>query len=168
RMALALNALIEGKYSQDSLYLIGFSDYARQMKPADLAVAGWEHVHGTNMQHAFMLARRLLQDDPRTIKQVVMVTDGEPTAHLDGEYAVFNWPPVRETIEKTLREAVRLARLNISINVFMLEETPGLVGFMDRLTSLTGGQVFPARSSELGNVIVGDYERRRSGRRRAS
>jgi uncharacterized protein with von Willebrand factor type A (vWA) domain len=165
RMALAMNALIEGKYPQDSLYLIGFSDYARQMKPPDLAVAGWEHVHGTNMQHAFILARRLLADDPRGIKQVIMVTDGEPTAHLDGEDVFFNWPPVAITIEKTLREAARLARMSISINVFMLEHSPGLVAFMDRLAKLTGGQVFPARSSDIGEVIVQDYVRRRAGRR---
>ena len=165
RMALAMNALIEGKYPQDSLYLIGFSDYARQMKPPDLAVAGWEHVHGTNMQHAFILARRLLADDPRGIKQVIMVTDGEPTAHLDGEDVFFNWPPVAVTIEKTLREAARLARMGISINVFMLEHSPGLVAFMDRLAKLTGGQVFPARSSDIGEVIVQDYVRRRAGRR---
>jgi len=165
RMALAMNALIEGKYPQDSLHLIGFSDYARQMKPADLAVAGWEHVHGTNMQHAFILARRLLADDPRGIKQVIMVTDGEPTAHLDGEDVFFNWPPVGVTIEKTLREAARLARMGISINVFMLEHSPGLVAFMNRLAKLTGGQVFPARSSDIGEVIVRDYVRRRAGRR---
>ncbi|MBA2273271.1 MAG: hypothetical protein H0W21_05120 [Actinobacteria bacterium] len=165
RMALALNALIEGKYPQDSLHLIGFSDFARQMKPPDLAVAGWENVHGTNMQHAFILARRLLADDPRGIKQVIMVTDGEPTAHLDGEDVFFSWPPVRVTIEKTLREAARLARGGISINVFMLEQSPGLVAFMNRLAKLTGGQVFPARSSEIGEVIVQDYVRRRSARR---
>jgi uncharacterized protein with von Willebrand factor type A (vWA) domain len=168
RMALALHALIEGKYPQDSLYLVGFSDYARQMNAADLAVAGWEHVHGTNMQHAFMLARRLLKDDPRAIKQVIMVTDGEPTAHLEGDYAMFNWPPVRETIDKTLREAVHLSRLDISINVFMLEETRGLVAFMDRLARLTGGRVFPAGAGDLGDAVVGDYVRRRAGGRRAS
>src|SRR5919106_490760 len=125
RMALALEALIRGKYPQDSLHLIGFSDYARSMQPADLASAGWEQVHGTNMQHAFILARRLLADDPRGVKQVIMVTDGEPTTHLEGEHAIFNWPPVRTTIEKTLREAMRLARSGISINVFMLERSEG-------------------------------------------
>ncbi|MDQ3751402.1 MAG: hypothetical protein M3333_00715 [Actinomycetota bacterium] len=165
RMALALNALVEGKYPQDSLHLIGFSDYARQMTPPDLAVAGWEHVHGTNMQHAFTLARRLLVDDPRAIKQVIMVTDGEPTAHLDGEEVFFNWPPVRITVEKTLREAARLARVGISLNVFMLEQSPGLVAFMNRLAKVTGGEVFHASSSEIGEVIVQDYVRRRAGRR---
>ncbi len=168
KMALALHALIEGKYPDDRLYLVGFSDYARQMKPAELATAGWEEVHGTNMQHAFLLARRLLVEDRSPMKQVIMVTDGEPTAHLleDGQ-ALFNWPPVPVTIEKTLREAARLARSGIQINVFMLEESAGLTSFMDRLAGLTGGQAWPVASGDLGDRILGDYLHRRS-RRRAS
>src|SRR6185436_16290768 len=85
RMALALHALIEGRYPNDTLYLIGFSDYARRMQPQDLTATGWERVYGTNMQHAFNLAGRLLADHPRATKQIIMVTDGEPTAHLEGE-----------------------------------------------------------------------------------
>jgi len=166
RMALALHALIVGKYPQDSLYLIGFSDYARRMEASDLASVGWEDVHGTNMEHAFMLAGRVLAEDPRSIKQVIMVTDGEPTAHLDDGYALFNWPPIPETIEKTLRQAMRLARSNISINVFMLDTSPGLEEFMARLSSLTGGDIFLADSAEIGQTVIGSYLRER--RRRAS
>ena len=165
RMALALHALIEGKYPQDSFYLVGFSDYARRMEPPDLATAGWERVHGTNMQHAFLLAQRLLAEDPRPIKQVIMVTDGEPTAHLEDGYAFFNWPPLPETIEKTLREALRLARSGISINVFMLEDAPGLIEFMDRLAGLTGGRVFPTTSSDVGSFVIRDYVGGRAARR---
>jgi uncharacterized protein with von Willebrand factor type A (vWA) domain len=166
RMALALNALIVGKYPQDSLYLVGFSDYARRMEASDLASVGWEDVHGTNMEHAFMLAGRVLAEDPRSIKQVIMVTDGEPTAHLDDGYALFNWPPIPETIEKTLRQAMRLARSNISINVFMLDTSPGLEDFMARLSSITGGEIFRADSAEIGQTVIGSYLRER--RRRAS
>jgi uncharacterized protein with von Willebrand factor type A (vWA) domain len=143
--------------------LIGFSDYARTLTPQSLATAGWENVHGTNMQHAFLLAHRLLSQDRSSVKQVIMVTDGEPTAHLapDGS-ALFNWPPIPVTIEKTLREAARLARSQIRINVFMLEETAGLVAFMDRLAHLTGGEVFQAESAGLGTAIVGGYGRSRA------
>jgi len=81
KMALALHALIEGRYPHDTLYLIGFSDYARQMQPKDLAASGWERVYGTNMHHAFNLAGRLLSEHPNATRQVIMVTDGEPTAH---------------------------------------------------------------------------------------
>jgi uncharacterized protein with von Willebrand factor type A (vWA) domain len=162
KMALALDALIEGKFPHDELYLIGFSDYARRMRPAELAGAGWEHVHGTNMQHAFLLANRVLGEGRAAVKQVIMVTDGEPTAHLDADgHAFFNWPPVRETLEKTLREAARLARSGIAINVFMLERSPGLVAFMDRLAKLTGGEVMSVGSDELEDSIVGGYAGRR-------
>jgi uncharacterized protein with von Willebrand factor type A (vWA) domain len=157
RMALALHALIEGKYPQDSLHLIGFSDYARKLRPEELAQEGWERVQGTNMQHAFILARRVLAGDPRPTKQVIMVTDGEPTAHLDGDHALFNWPPIPETIEKTLREAMRLARSAISINVFMLEETDGLLAFMHRLAHLTGGKTYLTDHSEIGVNVMREY-----------
>jgi uncharacterized protein with von Willebrand factor type A (vWA) domain len=164
RMALALHALIEGRYPHDTLYLIGFSDYARRMHPEDLTAAGFERVYGTNMQHAFHLAGRLLADHPRATKQVIMVTDGEPTAHLVDGIAEFNWPPVRETIEATLREAMRLAKQGVTLNVFMLEDTPGLAGFMERLARLTNGRVFQAAGQDegLGEFVVRDYVRRRA------
>jgi uncharacterized protein with von Willebrand factor type A (vWA) domain len=162
RMALALHALIEGRYPHDTLYLIGFSDYARRMEPQDLTAAGWERVYGTNMQHAFNLAGRLLAQHPRATRQVIMVTDGEPTAHLVGEYAEFSWPPVPETIRLTLAEAVRLARSGVTLNVFMLEDSPGLIRFMERLARLTSGRIFLMEDEALGDFVVRDYVHRRS------
>ena len=162
RMALALHALIEGRYPHDTLYLIGFSDYARRMRPEDLAGTGWERVYGTNMQHAFNLAGRLLADHRRATKQVIMVTDGEPTAHLEAGVAEFNWPPVPETIQRTLSEAMRLARAGVTINVFMLEETPGLTRFMERLARLTNGRVFFTAGEGLGEFVIRDYVSRRA------
>ena len=169
RMALALHSLIEGKYPQDRLYLIGFSDYARRLDPKDLTVAETvERVYGTNMQHAFMLARRLLADHPRATKQVIMVTDGEPTAHLvdtgspEGPHAIFSWPPTYETTHKTLAEALKLATAGVTLNIFMLEDEPGLVRFMEKLADLTGGRVFHTASQSLGRFILRDYVRRRS------
>lgn len=157
RMALALHALIEGRYRQDSLHLIGFSDYARRMQPADLAAAGFERVYGTNMHHAFLLARRVLGDDPRPVKRVVMVTDGEPTAHLVDGRSVFNWPPVAETLEATLREGMRLARNGIELDVFLLEDAPGLVDFAERLARLTGGEVTRMSAEQVSRTVVGGY-----------
>jgi uncharacterized protein with von Willebrand factor type A (vWA) domain len=162
RMALALHALIEGRYPHDTLYLIGFSDYARRMKPEDLVSSGWEHVYGTNMQHAFNLAGRLLAQHPRATRQVIMVTDGEPTAHLEGEVAHFHWPPVSETIQRTLAEALRLSRAGVTINVFMLEDTMGLQRFMERLAKLTRGRVFQTAGEGLGEFVVRDYVARRA------
>jgi uncharacterized protein with von Willebrand factor type A (vWA) domain len=162
RMALALHALIEGRYPHDTLYLIGFSDYARRMEPQDLTATGWERVYGTNMHHAFNLAGRLLSQHPRATRQVIMVTDGEPTAHLHGERAIFAWPPEPETIRLTLQEAMRLARSGVTLNVFMLEDSPGLARFMERLARLTAGRVFLMNGDALGDFIVRDYVARRA------
>lgn len=162
KMALALHALIEGRYPQDTLYLIGFSDYARRMQPEDLAATGFERVYGTNMQHAFHLAGRLLREHPRATKQVIMVTDGEPTAHLEGEVSRFAWPPLPETIRLTLTEAMRLAKAGVTLNVFMLEDTPGLQRFMERLARLTNGRVFQSGGDGLDRFVVRDYVARRA------
>jgi uncharacterized protein with von Willebrand factor type A (vWA) domain len=162
KMALALHALIEGRYPHDHLYLIGFSDYARQLQPADLTAPGFERTYGTNMQHAFMLAGRLLSQHPRAARQVIMVTDGEPTAHLEGEEAFFAWPPIRETVELTLAEAIRLAKAGVTLNVFMLEESEGLAAFMERLAERTAGRVFLIDDERVGDFVVRDYVARRS------
>ena len=162
KMALALHALIEGRYPHDRLYLIGFSDYARQLRPEDLTAPGFERVYGTNMQHAFLLAGRLLAQHPRASRQVIMVTDGEPTAHLEGEQAFFSWPPVPETIRLTMAEALRLSKAGVRLNIFMLEESEGLANFMQRLARLTSGRVFLMDDERLGEFVVRDYVARRS------
>jgi uncharacterized protein with von Willebrand factor type A (vWA) domain len=162
KMALALHALIEGRYPHDTLYLVGFSDYARRLQPEDLTAPGFERVYGTNMQHAFMLANRLLGQHPRATRQVIMVTDGEPTAHLEGEQAFFSWPPVSETIERTLAEAMRLARAGVRLNIFMLEESEGLARFMERLARITKGRVFLMDDDRVGEFVLRDYVARRA------
>jgi len=164
RMALALHALIESRYPHDTLYMIGFSDYARRMEPEDLTAAGWERTYGTNMHHAFLLAGRLLAQHPRAVRQVIMVTDGEPTAHLVGERAVFDWPPVPETVQRTLAEAMRLAKSGVRLNVFMLEESQGLVRFMERLARTAGGRIFLMDDDRLGEFVVRDYVKERNHR----
>ena len=162
KMALALQALIEGRYPHDTLYLIGFSDYARRLRPEDLAAPGFERTYGTNMQHAFLLAGRLLAQHPRAMRQVIMVTDGEPTAHLEGEHAYFAWPPEAETIRRTLAEAVRLTRSGVTLNIFMLEESDGLARFMERLAERTRGRVFLMDDRQVGDFVLRDYVRRRA------
>jgi uncharacterized protein with von Willebrand factor type A (vWA) domain len=127
------------------------------LQPVDLAAIGFERVYGTNMHHAFLLARRVLADDPRPVKRVIMVTDGEPTAHLVDGVSVFNWPPVTETLEATLREAMRLARAGIELDVFLLEDAAGLLAFAERLAELTGGQVVRLSAEETGRRVVGSY-----------
>lgn len=161
RMALALHTLISTTYPEDHLEIIGFSDYARSMTPRDLAEVDWEPVYGTNMEHAFNLAGRALAKHRDASKQVLLVTDGEPTAHLEGEHVFFNWPPVRETLEKTYREAMRLSKSGVTMNIFMLEQSPGLAGFIERLAKIVRGRVFSASGEEIGDLVVSDYVRTR-------
>jgi uncharacterized protein with von Willebrand factor type A (vWA) domain len=131
------------------------------LKPNDLASPGIERTYGTNMQHAFMLAGRLLAQHPRASRQVIMVTDGEPTAHLEGDHAFFAWPPEPETIRRTLAEALRLSRSGVTLNVFMLEDSDGLARFMERLARMTSGRVFLMDDERLGEFVVRDFVARR-------
>ncbi len=157
RMALALHTLITMTYPEDSLTIVSFSDYARVMRPEDLAHVDWEPVYGTNMEHAFSLAGRILSKHRDATKQVLLVTDGEPTAHLEGDRVFFQWPPARETLEKTYREAMRLARSGATMNIFMLEQDPGLVAFIDKLAKIVHGRVFAVSGDDLSDMIVRDY-----------
>ncbi len=167
--ALALHSLISTRFPQDSIQIIGFSDYARVMTPTDLIEHEWERVQGTNLQHALMLARRHL-DRHRTAEPVILVvTDGEPTAHLSADgYADFAWPPTRETIAATVAEVARCTRAGAVINVFMLDDEPALVDFMAEVGRRNGGRVFLPKPGRLGEYVVADYLRARGGRRRSS
>ena len=161
RVALALQALIASKFPQDRFHIIGFSDYARRLQPQDLLVSGWERVYGTNMQHAFMLARRVLDADPAAERQLIMVTDGEPTAHLEGDYATFAWPPEGRTLQLTMQEATRLSRRGTTLNVFLLDHDPGAALFVERMVSRVGGRIFYPDLEDLGHLVVRDYLRQR-------
>ena len=123
-------------------------------------------VQGTNLQHALMLAGRLLDRHPDAEPVVLVVTDGEPTAHLlrDGD-AEFCWPPLPETLELTLAEVERITRRGATINVFMLDDEPRLVDFVEEVARRNGGRVFSPDADRLGEYVVSDYLRaRRRGR----
>jgi uncharacterized protein with von Willebrand factor type A (vWA) domain len=164
--ALALHSLVTTKFPQDRIHIVGFSDYARELRPADLAGLSWDMVQGTNLQHALMIAGRQLARYPDAEHVVLVVTDGEPTAHLtrDGEPR-FAWPPLPETVDLTMAEVVKLTRAGATINVFMLDDEPRLVHFVERLARLNGGRVFATDGERLGDYVVSDYLRARRGRR---
>ena len=166
--ALALHSLITTQFPQDSIHLIGFSEYARELRPTELPGLDSEMVQGTNLQHALLLARRRLAKHPDSEPVVLVVTDGEPTAHLlsDGS-PWFTWPPLPETLELTLAEADRLTRAGATINVFMLDDEPRLVEFVAELARRNGGRVFSPSPERLGQYVVRDYLRARHGRRAA-
>ncbi len=159
RMTFALHTLIASQFPEDRLHIVGFADYARVLRPTDLAAVEWEPTYGTNYEHAFMLAGRLLAKESSGARQVILVTDGEPTAHLVGGQVFFNWPPVRETIDRSLREAKRLAQGGVTMNIFMLEDEPRLERFIDRLAKLVRGRVFAVPDNDLGSFVVHDYVR---------
>ncbi|UQX89453.1 VWA domain-containing protein [Jatrophihabitans telluris] len=165
--ALALHALVTMKYPQDAIEIIGFADYARTMSPRDLVDHDWQAVQGTNLQHALMLARRHLDRHRDAEPVILVITDGEPTAHLapDG-FSEFSWPPSDETIAATLAEVERCTRRGATINVFMLDDEPRLVNFMHEVGQRNGGRVFLPKTGALGEYVVSDYLSARGGRRR--
>jgi uncharacterized protein with von Willebrand factor type A (vWA) domain len=168
KVAIALHTLISGQYPADELSLVGFSEVARPLRAEQLPEVSWDYVVGTNMHHALLLARRMLAGKAGT-RQIIMITDGEPTAHVmdDGE-VFFQYPPAPETIEATLEEVLRCTRERIRINTFMLDTTPELQAFVQRISRLNGGRVFATTPAELGDYVLVDFlDQKRTLRRLA-
>jgi uncharacterized protein with von Willebrand factor type A (vWA) domain len=165
KVALALHSLISSRYPRDYLGIVGFSQVARPLRPEQLPEVSWDFVMGTNMQHALLLARRQLSRQTGT-KQVVMITDGEPTAHLEADGGVFvMYPPVRETVQATLAEVARCTAEGIRINTFMLDATEHLQAFVERLTRMNKGRAFFTTPENLGSYVLVDFlEQKRAQR----
>lgn len=158
KVAIALNSLIRTQFPKDNLYIIGFTGFARVLKPEELPQLVWDdYVYGTNMQHALMLSRQLLAKHRGGNRQVIMVTDGEPTAHLEGGRVFFSYPPTYRTMEETLKEVLRCTKENIQINVFMLERSLYLTAFVDQMTRINKGRAFFASPDRLGEYVLVDY-----------
>jgi uncharacterized protein with von Willebrand factor type A (vWA) domain len=157
KVAMALHSLISSQFPRDYLGIVGFSEVARVLKPEQLPEVSWDFVYGTNMQHAFLLSRQLLGRQTGT-KQIIMITDGEPTAHIDPDGEVFfNYPPVPETVEATLREVARCTREGIRINTFMLDANSYLKAFVERLTAMNRGRAFFTTPETLGDYVLVDF-----------
>jgi len=162
KMAMALHTLISTRFPRDYLGLVGFGEVAREIEPEDLPTVSWDYVYGTNLQHGLILARKMLAHQQGT-KQIILVTDGEPTAHIvtDGGglgYDVFfNWPPVPETLELTLAEVMRCTKAQITINTFLLDPDRGLWGFVDQLSRINKGRTFATTPGELGDYVLVDF-----------
>ena len=157
KVAMALHSLISSRFPQDYLGVVTFSEVAREIRPERLPEVSWDYVYGTNMQHGFVLARRMLGNQNGT-KQIIMVTDGEPTAHLtDDGYPLFSYPPSPETVERTLLEVQRCTRDDIRINVFMLDATPYLTRFIEQVTRMNGGRAFFTTNQSLGDYLLVDF-----------
>jgi uncharacterized protein with von Willebrand factor type A (vWA) domain len=160
--ALALHALVRTQYPQDAIQVIGFSNYARELRETELAGLSWDMVQGTNLHHALVLAGRFLDRRPEHNPVVMVITDGEPTAHLrrDGRFW-FDWPPSPETLELTLAEVDKMTRRRATMNVFMLADDERLSAFVDEVARRNGGRVLRAMPDSLGEYVVTDFLRTR-------
>jgi uncharacterized protein with von Willebrand factor type A (vWA) domain len=164
--AMALHSLVTTRFPQDAIQIIGFSSTAQVLRPETLAELSVDTLQGTNLQHGLMLARRFLAHHRDAEPVVLVVTDGEPTAHLEDDGTpFFCWPPMPETIARTVAEMERVARTGATVNVFALDPDPGLIHFVHDLTQRAGGRVFQPDSEHLGEYVVADYLRTRRGRR---
>lgn len=167
--AMALHTLVTTRFPQDAISIIGFSSSARVLSPGELAELSWDTLQGTNLQHGLMLARKHLARHPGSEPVVLVVTDGEPTAHLGpGGVPEFCWPPLPETIARTLAEVDRCTRAGATINVFLLDQEPALVHFVEAVARRNGGRVLTPHPERLGEYVVSDYLRARRGRRARS
>jgi uncharacterized protein with von Willebrand factor type A (vWA) domain len=158
KVAMALHSLISMQFPRDFLGIVGFSEVARTITPEQLPEVSWDFVYGTNMQHAFLLSRQMLARQTGT-KQIIMITDGEPTAHFEPGMAqpFFSYPPVQETIDATLREVARCTKDDIRINTFMLDATPYLRAFVEKLTQMNQGRAFFTTPETLGDYVLVDF-----------
>ncbi|HCB36945.1 MAG TPA: hypothetical protein DEP66_01655 [Acidimicrobiaceae bacterium] len=157
KVTMALHSLISGRYPRDYLGIVGFAETAQELKPAQLPEVSWDFAYGTNMHHGFMIARRMLAKQSGS-KQIIMITDGEPTAHLlSGGVPYFAYPPTRETVEATLAEVARATREEIRINVFMLDPDSALRSFVERMTQMNGGRAFFTSPHNLGDYVLVDF-----------
>jgi uncharacterized protein with von Willebrand factor type A (vWA) domain len=167
KVAMALHALITTQFPRDYFGLVSFGRVAREVKPQLLPEMGWDFEWGTNMQHALLLARQQLERQSGT-KQIIMVTDGEPTAHIERGEAIFSYPPSYTTIEQTLKEVQRCTKAGIRINTFMLDESPYLQDFVRRMMEMNRGRAFFVSPETLGDYVLVDFLEHRQAHRRAS
>ena len=168
KVAMALHSLIASQFPRDYLGLVGFGELARELRPQQLPEVSYDYTYGTNIQHALLLSRRMLARQSGT-KQVILITDGEPTAHIlpSGE-PFFSYPPAPETIQVTLNEVVRATKEDIRINTFMLDATGYLRSFVEKITQLNRGRAFFTTPETLGDYVLVDFlDQKRAHRRTA-
>lgn len=169
RTALALNHLISTRFRSDALQIIAFGRYARTVTAAELTGLEGVYEQGTNLHHALALAGRHLRRHPNAQPVVLVVTDGEPTAHLEdfdgagtrGPSVFFDYPPHPRTIAHTVKGFDDVARLGAQVTIFRLGDDPGLARFIDQVARRVAGRVVVPELDGLGAAVVGDYLRSR-------
>jgi uncharacterized protein with von Willebrand factor type A (vWA) domain len=158
KVALALHTLLHSQFPKDRLYLIGFSSYARSLKSKDLAFLSWDMDNPyTNMEEGLLLAKSLLQREHTPNKQIILVSDGEPTAHLEGAKVFFQFPPHAKTLAKTMRMFQKCASCGIHLNIFMLSREAQRIEFIQQILRLNRGRVFYTTPHSLGKYLLVDF-----------
>jgi uncharacterized protein with von Willebrand factor type A (vWA) domain len=167
--AMALHSLASTQFPLDAMEIIAFANLARRIAPHELPDLDANEIQGTNLQHALMLAGRFLDKHPDAEPVVMVITDGEPTAHLDrnGEWW-FSWPPEPETINLTVAQIDAMTKRGVPLTFFRLGDEPRLARFLDEMARRNGGRVLAPEGDRLGDYVVSDYLRRRSGRNRSA
>lgn len=168
KVAMAMHSLISSQFPRDFLSIIGFSSVAYPIRPEDLPEVSWDQEWGTNMHQAFDMARKQLARQTGT-KQIIMITDGEPTAHITPEgYPIFTYPYIQESVEYAMREVKRCTKDNITINFFVLDASRSLQHLIEDMTKINKGRAFFTTPDTLGDYVLVDFleNRRRTARSR--
>ncbi|HEX2276517.1 MAG TPA: VWA domain-containing protein [Candidatus Tectomicrobia bacterium] len=162
KVTIALHTLMKSQFPRDSLKVIGFYSYAEELHVEDLPFLVIDGITpGTNLQHGFMLARKWLGRQAGPNKHIIVITDGQPTVHHEGGQWHFHYPPTHATLRETLKEAKRVTDSGIQLSVFMLDDDPLLVAFVDQMTRLNRGRAFYVTSETLGKYLLVDYLRKK-------
>jgi uncharacterized protein with von Willebrand factor type A (vWA) domain len=162
KVTIALHTLMKSQFPRDSLKVIGFYSYAEELHVEDLPFLVIDGITpGTNLQHGFMLARKWLGRQAGPNKHIIVITDGQPTVHHEGGQWHFHYPPTHATLRETLKEAKRVTDSGIQLSVFMLDDDPLLVAFIDQMTRLNRGRAFYVTSETLGKYLLVDYLRKK-------
>jgi uncharacterized protein with von Willebrand factor type A (vWA) domain len=168
KVAIAMHSLISSQFPRDFLSIIGFSSIAYPLRPDQLPEVSWDREYGTNMHHAFALARKQLAGKAGT-KQIIMITDGEPTSHITPEgYPVFTYPYIQESVELAMREVMRLTKEGITLNSFVLDASGSLRQIIEQMAEINKGRAFFTSADTLGDYVLVDFleNRRRTARSR--
>jgi len=161
KMTLALTQLIRSKFPRDFVAVVGFGELAHEIRVEDIPALTIDYNYGTNLQHALALSRHLMRNE-KGERQIVVVTDGEPTAHLmaNGE-PFFSWPPVAETLQLTMAEVLRCTKAGITINTFALDIERSQFPFVEQISRVNGGRTFYSSVDELGTYVLDDFVKNR-------
>jgi uncharacterized protein with von Willebrand factor type A (vWA) domain len=172
RVALAMDHLIRTRFPRDDFFVVGFSTRARELPIRDLPLATWDMGDPfTNLQEGLQLAERLIERHPSPSPQILVITDGQPTAYFLGRELHVEWPMgfggiSPHAVAETLKTVRRVTRRGITINTFMLDDAPELVGFVERMTEINRGRAFFSSPRQLGTFLMVDFVARRRTHRR--